>query len=467
MEKWGLFYYDDFLGTDESVTFVADWASYFPFESQFHVRLLLRNTAPSDAELEMVKVSAPGVQPPVEFPGGYTEWGNPDAYPKDIEAQQNQMASEVVAGNADPVRLPYPRSADIFLEGVRQGFEAGPFNVDFEAVLNTTFTEEDFETFWSFESGSVVAGRLMPNGLNATLEFDSVDPPVPGLYKIRCEVRVPGESTAPLTRTAVAYLLLPYAGPEITDWLIEEARQIANPLGVGWQWEQHVEQEANIGSVPIPFVGPVQFDLTRFKKRAFASVSWNKFDYTFHMTFNGALPTKRFNFTDAFRRSDDSKKDNKAFNDPSYATLQGIVVARQKITNLLWAVWGRSVGKSLVELRRGAQANNILRKWKFEDTSSLNGLKIGSDLYDSIVSGDMDAEIIANILTPGAVMGLQTDGEDFNDLRLWPRADFNAPPHTALWIDNQNLDDGVTYVRPLIFVPASDMDFNPFTNPQF
>lgn len=397
-------------------------------------------------------------QTTMPFNGGILDWGDPNEFPFIMEQQEI----------ANPDKRPFPRAVTLFFHEIKRDIpnddQPAPFSVELQAnMINDD--PAGYTADWSFFEDSVVAGVLTPNGHSATLSFNDQNPPQPGLYKIKCELREQGESEAPPERTAVSYILLPFAGPDITDWLIEEARQIAGPTGVGWQWEQHVEQEADIGTVPIPFVGPVQFDLTGFKWRAFTSVSWNRFDYTEFMTFNGEMPTKRFNFSDSFRRSDDLRNDNKAFNDPSYATLQGLVVARQKITNVLWAVWGRSLGYDLSDLREGAQANNILRRRKMEDRSSQFGLELGSALYDSIVNGDTDSQIISNLLTQDAIRDLQSDGVGLNDIRLWPMPDFEAPPHTAPWVGNQNLDDGETFLRPILFVDTSEMDLNPFTSP--
>ena len=113
-----------------------------------------------------------------------------------------------------------------------------------------------------------------------------------------------------------AYILLPYAGPEITDWLIEEARQIATPGGVGDQWVAHVNEEVSILSRTVPGVRTLEPE--DFRRRAFFSISWEKFDYIGHMTFGGEWPTHRFEFEDSQRRQGDPEYEfpYRPFNDP-------------------------------------------------------------------------------------------------------------------------------------------------------
>jgi hypothetical protein len=447
-------------------TMLYSWsADFITSPAAADLRLLRVSANRTDTGSPIFELEAIGQQQVEDFGGGFTEWGQPDAYPFQLQQQ----------ANANPTRGEYPRSFDVYFDQVARPVPnenlATSFSVNLEAFIEGGFPESTYNMVWSFEQGSTNAGRIVNFGHMAALEFDDTDPPTAGLYKIRCEARMPGESAAPVSRTAVAYILLPYAGPEITDWLIEEARQIARVGGVGDQWVSHVDDEATIFSIPFPIFGPIDIDGPRFRQRAFTSVSWNMFDYADQMTFGGVLypPTPRFNFADSQRRLDDPLKDNYPFNDPSYATLQGLVVARQKITNVLWAVWGRTVGYSELELLLGSNANNM-QKLKFEDKSSNNGVRLGSSLCDAIRLDKSNAEILQEVLTRANGRGIQTDGS-LNDVRLWPRPDATAPPHTAFWSydeqqdENLNLDDLVTWVRPKIFVNAAEMDLNPYTTP--
>jgi hypothetical protein len=451
-------------GVTDGPAFVFDWSADFitsPAAADLRLVRVTGNRIDSGAAIEEIELG--GIRTFEDFEGGFTEWGQPDAYPFQLEQQ----------GDANPTRGEYPRSFDVYFDQVvRQAPNdnlSAPFRLNIEAFVEGGFDASNYAIAWARETGSTPAGRLIASGFTATLEFDDGDPPGPGLYRFRCELRRGEEEFAPLHRRASISILLPYAGPEIADWLIEEARQIALPGGVGAQWLDHVDNNAEFWTIIGLLPTPLASQFLDFKNRAFTSVSWNYFDYTGHTTFDGVPPTPRFNFDDFRRASDDPLKDNKAFNDPSYATLNGLVVARQKITNLLWALWGRSVGYSLPTLIAGSNANN-LQKGKFEDKSSNNSVKLGSALYQAIVDDKSNAEIFSAVLTRTATRGIQTDG-DLNDIRLWPRPDSVAPPHTALWSydpeteTTANLDDGVTWTRPDIFRQRAEMDLLPLTNP--
>src|SRR5262249_36503778 len=152
-----------------------------------------------------------------DFDGGFLEWGRPDAAPYDLEQQAND----------NPGRGEYPRSFDVFFDQVAQAApddnRPGSFQINLVAFAEGGFPASAYNIVWSYAQGSASGGRLISDGYMANLLFDDTYLPVAGgLYKIKCELRVPGETTAPPSRTAVAYILLPEAGASFDDWLIQE-----------------------------------------------------------------------------------------------------------------------------------------------------------------------------------------------------------------------------------------------------
>lgn len=435
-------------------TFLLNWSADFITSRTLADLRLLRVTANRDDTGAVINELDGGPTSFEDFNGGFTDWGQPDAYPSELEKQAND----------NPNRGEYPRSFDIFFDQVAQSppedDKPAAFTINLQAFVEGEFPVNGSlggaRVSWSFEPGSVVAGTLIEDGYNASLRFDANNPPVPGLYKIRCGVWFLHEGSPPPHRTAVAYILLPYAGPEITDWLIEEARQITRPDGVGEQWDTFVAQQASFANIPV--VGPL--NANAFKLRLFRKVAAQNFFYTSQMTINGVRPTPRFNFSDAERRSTDALRAPGDFNGNSFATLAGLTVARGKITNLLFIVWGLSEDYSFNTLRRAASLASMLGGEGRDDRSSENSYFLGLQLYNVVVEGQSNEQIRQNTLTRSRARDMQTEG-DLNDIRLWPRADFSAPPHIDHWTGNQNLSDGLTWTRPTIFVTLDNVQVNP------
>lgn len=254
-----------YLGDDSEVNFTANPAQYFPgvppiFQTAMTVQVVIRPIATPGTEFIGIDVTAPGPYGNMRFHSGHTEWGTPDGTPKTRELE----------ANGHPDRQPYPRVAEVYFNEIREqtpeGDFPGSFEVNLEAKVSTTLSEENIDIAWSFYADSIVAGRLVADGRNARIEFDDDNPSVPGLYKIKCEVRINGEGIAPPERTAVAYILLPFAGPDVQDWIIEEARQIcvgkSGGPPVGQQWVDYVIEEAGITIIKIPFSGiEIPYDL--------------------------------------------------------------------------------------------------------------------------------------------------------------------------------------------------------------
>jgi len=469
------------LSTGNEVTFIADWWHYYPSTpppppgafAQSQITLVLRGPIPSDAELKGINVTAPGPFGNAFFESEYTEWGTPDGTPETRDIEENN----------NPGRQQYPRASEVYFNAVWEatpnGYIPRPFEIQLEAQLNTTFSEENFNVVWSYHDDSVEAGRLINDGLNARIEFDESSPPVPGLYKIECQVLTNGEINAPPSRKAVAYILLPCAGPDIQDWLIAEARQIidgpsGSPYpGVAEQWVLHVLETGEINTINIPFVGERIFDPFRRLERAFTSVSAFSFDYWGISYLTPALrPTMKYNYLKAEEKGevDPDKADMYKF--PAYATADNVVILRGRINVVLWAVWAKAVFQKAAIygyppsppedglIRQGAWFNNLI-KLKIEDPTAVN---LGIDLYDAIMENRDDAWIKEYLITAGRVVGMQTTEPNVYDQELWPRPEFSAPQNSNIWLENFGLDDGVNFVRPIIFKPFANMDLLPWTS---
>jgi hypothetical protein len=443
-------------------------------------------TAPSTVKLKHIHTVAPGPYGTKNFQGGYTEWGHPDGTPlaQEIEADQN------------PNRPNYPRAAEVYFNAVRQQTPTGdfpaPFTVHFEAVLDAALPDANFDTFWYRAPGSLQAGELVFDRLHAQLRFDNEHPPIPGLYKIYCEVYVNGENNAPITRHAVAYVLLPFAGPDVQDWIINEARQIVdgapNYPGVGEQWVLYMLDETSITIPNVLGIGAIIYNPFRRVERAFSSVSAFYFDYTQIMFLQGLdRPTGKYSYTMSESGvSDPDRTDHVNF--PAYATIDNRVVVRGRINVLLWTVWAKAVFHAMAQqgfdayanendlILEGGWWNNLGKAIKkkllgeditlddfFDDSSASD---TGINLYNAIRENRDDAWIKEHVLTPASALAMQTNDPIVYDRVLWPRPDYSASPNMTPWIGNTGLTTQNQFDRPHIFRSFDSVDLNPWTASQ-
>ena len=188
----------------------------------------------------------------------------------------------------------------------------------------------------------------------------------------------------------------------IDDWFISEV-QTNIDKAINWQ-----------NAVDVAGLSAGETDLGDFRDKAFLAIMHCYFDYQGVAKVAGKnFPTNRYSYTDSHQQ-DPSKKGNGDWDEPSYATLRGHVISRAKITNLFYAVWGRKLGRSKLELRAGAFFNAALRG-QWDNHSSQNAIVLGSDLYDASIAG----EDVESVLTPYRVRLMQTP-DVLNDLNLWP-----------------------------------------------
>lgn len=106
------------------------------------------------------------------------------------------------------------------------------------------------------------------------------------------------------------------------------------------------------------------------------------------------------------------------FDEPSYATLGGIVVHRAKVNNLLFCVWARVLGYSTASALCGADFNAIMRGQWGDNDSSQAAIGFGGMLYDKSIAG----ENLASLITTGKAKTMQTpdSADGLNDVNLWP-----------------------------------------------
>ncbi|MBQ9344436.1 MAG: hypothetical protein IJT88_04390 [Kiritimatiellae bacterium] len=300
---------------------------------------------------------------------------------------------------------PSSRVHKIFYKYAKTGHPLNaPLDICLDSVLSDYDLPENGPSFhWRLLDGPSDSGAFVEtNGLSVRFR----NPTKGGLYMFLLEIGVPGGATL----SSGAWVLLPKAGGEIGAWLANEV-----PLAV-----QRAQAWSNAVAAVAQACGEDEDD---FLEMAWIKIASDNFDY------QGVAgnPTHRYSFTDADRpaghQPDPSipgmagAKGNGDWDEPSYATLKGVVVHRSKITDLMYAVWGRELGYGLLALKFGAYRNAISRSM-WDDDSSQKAIELGSALYDAHAqNGDLGA-----VLTPIRSAELQTpdDCSGLNDVNLWP-----------------------------------------------
>jgi len=127
-------------------------------------------------------------------------------------------------------------------------------------------------------------------------------------------------------------------------------------------------------------------------------------------------PTPRYSYVDSDLPM--AEQDGNDWNNPSYATLMGIVVSRTKINNLLYCVWGRELNHSTLALRGGGIINAWSRLQSGDNDSSQRAIAFGGDLYDDLVAG----RDLGSTITKARAKQMQTPDtpDGLNDVNLWP-----------------------------------------------
>jgi len=276
----------------------------------------------------------------------------------------------------------------VFYKYVRD-VDDSPIDFDVYLDLNVPFNYSYYTNpVWEKVSGPSSGGLSGTTSLGVSYE----NPKKAGLYEFLLKT-----DHCPDTRAA---FLLPGAGGTIDQWLIDE---VPIMVAKAQAWEQAIRQVARDNGE----------DEDDFLDTAWLAIASFDFDYQGLAIVDDNIPTRRYNYTDA-NQFDPLKKGDGDWNEPSYASVKGLVISRSKIANIFYSVWGRELGHSTFDLKTGAKFNAILRG-QWDNDSSQNAIELGGQLYDAYkASGDLDL-----ILTKSAVKGMQTP-DALNDLNLWP-----------------------------------------------
>ena len=331
-----------------------------------------------------------GANPEI-FPGGQTDFGKPDQPPPYwwLPGTYANPSSKVLK---------------VFFKYIKgSNDEPEPFDIDLKAnILPDTISDDALNISWYKWAGPSSSGSFDKTDER---EVKFQNPTKGGLYKFRMEMNPGGFIIA-----SDAWVLLPKAGGEISSWMASEVPSLVTRAS---NWETDVRAVAVAH----------RLDEDEFVETAWKAIATCDFDY------QGIVgdPTKRYSFTDADRpaghMSDPDipgmagKKGNGDWDEPSYATLAGIVIHRAKINNAMYAVWGRELGYTEFELKGGAFWN-AMGRGLWDDSTSQNAVELGSDLYDAHSSGGSLSAILTktrskDIHSPDSPSGL-------NDVNLWP-----------------------------------------------
>lgn len=355
---------------------------------------------------------------PVSFPGGDADFGEPDRLPPYwyIPGTYTSPSSRVLK-----VYFKYVKDAND---------EPDDFDIDLKAdLIPGVATNAALNVTWSKLDGPASSGSF--NQTDA-LAVKFQNPTKGGLYKFRAEA-------APESGRSVhgdAWVLLPKAGGEIAGWMTTE---VASVVAAAQAWKSAIEAVAISNNL----------DIVEFRYTAWLAIATADFDY------QGVVgsPTQRYSFTD-YDRPDwhypnesipgmAGSKTNGDWDEPSFATLRGIVVSRSKINNAMYAVWGRVLGYSTGNLKDGAYWNAASRGL-WDDSTSQNAVVLGGALYDAFIANtSMDV-----VLTKAAAKGIQSidSPTGLNDVNLWPD---NTPVSTGFILyqmptDYDSLKDGIS-----------------------
>jgi hypothetical protein len=353
---------------------------------------------------------------PEIFAGGQTDFGQPDQPPPYwwLPGTYANPSSQVLK-----VFFKYVKNAND---------EPAPFDIDLKAnILPAGMPDSQLNISWNKREGPSGSGSFNKTD-GRQVKFQN--PTKGGLYKFQMRMGPQPNDIA----AGEAWVLLPKAGGEIADWMVSEVSSLVTRAA---EWEAAVRAVAVARGL----------NEDEFLKTAWKAIATCDFDY------QGIVgsPTKRYSFRDSDRPAGHTpdpsipgmagEKGNGDWDEPSYATLRGIVVHRAKVNNVMYAVWGRKLGYTEFELKAGAFWNAMGRSL-WDDSSSRRAVKLGSDLYNAHSGGgNMSA-----ILTKSRAREIQSPdtSSGLNDVNLWPDT---TPVSSGFWLpamptDYDSLDEG-------------------------
>ncbi len=327
---------------------------------------------------------------PEVFKGPCLDFGTPDAVPPRwwLPGTKENPSSQAL---------------NVFFKYIKdESDEPGDFTVKFDADLRPAALLSICKLEWTQTDGPATVPLTNIDKGHAELQ----NPPATGgksasVYKYRLTA-----SNDDFELKSEAWVMLPRAGGEISGWLEAEVPRMINKAEA---WTNAV---MNAYPPDRPLEEAKGFVLTK----AWMYIASNEFDY------QGVAgdPTPRYSYTDEDRKGVGpdvigGRYGNGDFDEPSYATLKGIVVYRAKINNMMYCVWGRTIGYSTFALQLGAHWNSWRRNQGLDNTTSQLSIQIGGALYDACIK----KQSLGHLITKEKAKLLRGNGE-LDDVNLWP-----------------------------------------------
>jgi hypothetical protein len=348
---------------------------------------------------------------PEVFKGASLDFGTPDAVPPNWWLPGTK-------------ENPSSQSLNVFFKYIKNdNDEPGDFIVKFDADIMPVDILDICNIEWSQTDGPAIASLTNINKGHAELKNPSpIGDKLTSVYKYRITVSIGG-----FELKSEAWVMLPRAGGEISGWL---AKEIPIAISRAHDWYDKVCTKCVLR-------GMAADEAKEFARgTAWRYIASCEFDY------QGVAgdPTPRYSYTDADRPEGEvegfmGKCQGNDFDEPSYATLSGIVVHRAKVNNLLFCVWARVLGYSTASALHGADFNAIMRGQWGDNDSSQAAIGFGGMLYDKSIAG----ENLAPLITTEKAKTMQTpdSADGLNDVNLWPN---NKPTPDGFRFDPMSTD---------------------------
>ena len=296
---------------------------------------------------------------------------------------------------------PQSKALKVFFKFIKNAEdEPGNFTIMLDAQIRPNDFVRQCSLKWTETEGPEEIEPVNAHGLHAEIK----NPKKTGLYKYRLTASCDGVELA-----SEAWFMLPRAGGEISEWLVKEV-PVAQRRARAWSRDVRRSCLAS---------GMNRREVNDFVSgKAWRYIASSCFDY--QGVAGDATP--RYSYTDKDRprgkaEGFSGEGQGSDFDEPSYATLKGIVVHRAKINNLLYCVWGRVLGHSTADLKWGARWNALMRL-QWDNPQSQAAVELGGSLYDNSIARNPLAPLITKDIAK--TMQTQDSAEGLNDVNLWP-----------------------------------------------
>jgi len=415
------------------------------------------------------------------FAGGVDDWGDPTASPREREEQRL----------AHPTLLPYPRGAQVFyrrvaakdttdcLEIGKHEFNLPPAEAesyDLTYRLSVELSEsgcldKDYpNSDWIPDPSNPDPVHITPvttDNFHSRFDVEISGFDWPGMYKFRFDLDT---TTNRPEQECLVNIVLPHAGPDVTDWLENELRLMCAVNGTADAWLQMVSSLTGNKwynkVIHLPFFGD-RINNFALRQQAMCIVA-KDFDYTGHVAkFDDKQHegTPRYCFENDDRVSADTGEYG-PHQEPDYTSIKSVVVHRRQITNIMLGAFFRATGHFWTEFMAATELFDLhgdswWKPWPFDGhfTSShqLIAQDMGWDACGAIRDDGQNAQwVLDNIFSLDRVGCLQTDvDDDVNDVNLFPYPNVVcALFSTVPWDDDYHRDTPSHYSRPLLFLPV-------------